>query len=140
MLFDVRTKGLRLKRFIFVSVLVLMCGCAKDYPVSVPNLPAPPSANGGWLGTAQGSFTIYLWIQEDRNYIKGSACLRSVAGGPKSTGGLVGNENFPDFSASIYIYGYEQVDITGKFLSPTIIDARLNHSGFDNLRVVFQKQ
>jgi hypothetical protein len=127
-----------------ISILAAFgSGCSKDNPVSVPDLPLPPTANGTWFASNGSVLALTLKLSQDDNNVSGSGIIQSFNSFGDSltaSGGVSGTNNYPVVALTFYVTGYQPIAITGEFMSASTMNVKLNQSGFNNAPLVFNKE
>ncbi len=117
--------------------------CSKDNPVSVPDLPLPPTAKGTWFASGGPALAVTLTLDQNDNNVSGSGMIQgfnSFGDSLTSFGGVSGTNTYPVVTLTFYVTGYQPIAITGQFMSASTMNAKLNQSGFNNVPLVFNKE
>ena len=121
-----------LRAFVIGSIL-LVSGCAKDDPVSVPPIPLPPSIEGYWSGGSGTYLGLSFSLNQDRSQVLGSSSIRHLPNGTPTAGSISGTCTYPNIQLKMSMAGYFPIAITGTFTSPTTIVGELNDSGLSHV-------
>ncbi len=129
--------------WVVIALTLLSIGCSKDDPISVPDLPLPPSVKGTWFGSNANILALTLTMDQSGVNVLGSGVIQGFnANGDSMTspGSVSGSNHYPNVALTFHVTGYQPVQITGQFVSTSRLDLLLNQSGFSNSPLILEKE
>lgn len=122
------------RRYLGVVLLAVVAACGKD-----STGPKSYSANGTWQGTGSG-FTMRLTLAQNSQQVTGDGTITASGNGGSLAVSVTGTNVSPNLSLTLHATGYEDLNVSGTFVSSSTVNATLSGSGFNGETLTFQKQ